>query len=670
MLSFFGHLIEQEIILENKIEFLAKQNKIPVEHVEKLAAADPNPKKKNLMWLVRQHKSNAISLDMHDGLHPDELHQHSQALRRLEDFHTKEPGEARKFFGDINQYKTVHDLNAKMDDYEENQKHIFDKNWGEKVFDHEGHQIYHASDELQASNHGKNTGWCTRIHGGNHQTQYLESGNLYVHYPPKAVKPGEKDHESDSEGRHQFFIPEDDSKPELQNHRNNPVHPIFHEANHPSLEKSEHWNKFKKAFENHHNEEEPEEETEEEIRHRLAHGSLYERCEAVENYGAHHEHDHLWSTEEHPLVHDSILDYADNTHDHGIDGEIHRTESDLAEPGYHFDVHHRIAGQTHYGSVAEKLSEHGDEDTLRELAKNKKWQRLRYSQDSLNDQDSAMNAAEKLGNHQSYEIRRNLIKNSSEVTLPTAAHAVLNNPHPVEHDEDLPTIYDYMAHKATKIFSDHHEEKQKIFHDLKTHSDDRARAAYAKYHPEEARQENSFKNDPSPHIQEALHWDNPDKLMHGSVEARRQAAKIGTDKHREILMNDPSSRVRSMVARHASNEHFAHMLGNEENNKPVIQKVTVQRLTDHSRDNHELHQVMASSDNPSVRKLAAQHGDYRIHRRLMNDPHYDVRRKVLYSSRDRHVANHISAHDPDEQLRNEASFRLRTYSYNFRDYPE
>ncbi len=367
-------------LFENKkYEFFAKQAKMTPDQVEKLAAADPNPKKQNLGWLIKQHKKHFIRSDLLDTFHPWDMQRHREALEGFE--------KDRKRFGPIEKYPHVGHLRYAL---ETGGEEAHKEKFGEKVYSEKGHEIYKVTTPDQATNHGCSTNWCTRLFKGHHQTSFLSKGTLYPHYHPGSIKPGEEGHEKET-NKSQFFIPHhsEEDAPAHKNDENNEINTGAHENRFPELKHVQVWKDFKKAQDVHaahsHDDEDEEQDLHDHI-YNLAHGSSDEKIQAITQHDAHiNDHGHLYDDPD-SEVKKAIIDHEttkgfqtrDRVHGYYKDDDNDEVKQHVAEnaghPGIikhmidnHWDTHEvrsGLAANPHTPqAIKHKLIEPHEDDT-------------------------------------------------------------------------------------------------------------------------------------------------------------------------------------------------------------------------------------------------------------------------------------------------------------------
>lgn len=650
MWSFRAFLTEHGLLLENKIKFFAQRDKMPEEHVQTLADIDPNPKKKNLGWLVNQHKSGEIAKGENGKpFHQDDLDRHATVLRRMEAMKIAHPKSAA-YIGDIMQIKNAAHLHDKMNEWDANHgPQAHEKKWGEKVFDRNGHSIYHLTTSTHCENHGEGSEWCTRIKDGVHQGHYLKHGNLYVHYPPDSVKPEEKGHAED-DGRYQFWIPNNGNDPELQDHGNRSINPEEHEENYPKLAESHHWGEFKDAAN---------------PVKKLAHGTTDDKIEAIMNHGAHYdpEGEHLWDQGEHEDVHKAILDYSyasgDPYHIRGT--EEHFRQFNHSELHFHMATKTPLADTARY--IHDHAKEHGDWDSLDELSKNTKWQSKQHGENS--EEDHA-HVARGLAQHEDDGIRSNIIKSSNKNTFIHAAHGFIDHAKDNYHKDDFfnsSKTYERMGAKLNLMRSKGYEEEANaVFQKMHNHPVEEVRAEYVKHNLSDARANIHLTSDQSPSVRDAFKWDDPDYLHTKGDSARVQAARIGNDKHHAILMHDPVPSVRSATFKAGSIATKVAMHSHWDD-QPLETRQVIrdypQKMSENER--HEFaHALVATGQRHNI-MTAIEVGNDDIHRNMMTHPDPNVRHKVLRNSSNKEILGHIANNDPSDNLRSLAKSRLSMY---------
>lgn len=457
MISF----IEFLYLEESKIEYFAKNAKLPTDHVEKLSSIDPNSNKKHLGWLVKQHKDGNLPID-NENTHAD----HHSALKDFESTNGK--------LGDISKFKNVSELKSAYAD------HMSGK-YGKKVFDKDGHQIWETTKPEHAENHGCKSKWCTAIHKGFHQAKYFARNNppLYTHYPPNSPKPGSSAHKKGGE-KYQFFAGEEGytgndygRKPELGNQENTPINPEHHENDHPVLGHSEHWKDFKEA----HNEwkqsyhDDDDYDYHDEDAHELAHSDDHnDRVRAVE-LGHHRteEGNHLMS-DPHPDVKEAILDYARNRARGGSEWdktEYQRTMKTIHEnsPGdidpSHNDIHYHIANYTNNPNILHRYAHHWNDELIqRSVAQNEHANSDDLLHITKHTDDRVIRNALASNRNTPEEAIDHIMKhddNSADTYL-----NILNRPNGMKHLEAMVNHPSTSAHRAAVEVTDDPEHLKKL----------------------------------------------------------------------------------------------------------------------------------------------------------------------------------------------------------------
>tara|TARA_R110000868_G_scaffold94607_3_gene260956 strand:- start:3354 stop:5258 length:1905 start_codon:yes stop_codon:yes gene_type:complete len=600
MLTFLQFLLESP----RRIEFFARQSALPKEHVEKLAQADPNPKKTNLGWLVKQHKQNRITPDMHDTLHPDELNQHHEALKHFE--------AAKGKLGDINQYKDVDHLSAAIQKHHEEKSIEHKEKFGEKVFDHEGHHIYEYSTGKHAECHGENSGWCTRVKSGNFQQQYMNQGTLFAHYPPDAKKPGEKGFADSAKG-FQFYTPKYDQgglSPELKNHNNGTVDPHSHQSKYPELQKSSHWNNFVNKHENHtpDDEEHEDEDHGHDLAHYLANSDdVNDRITAVQEHDAHHEYEHLYD-DPHPEVKEAIIDNESNRGDNQRDRVHARYKDDdedsiigyVASKTRHPDIlNHIMTNHAHLPEVQEGLSENPTTPHayLKSMASEK------------------FEDNHKHGMH----IRQAIAENPKSAQQPDSQHYSSEIHHIIlSHPENHKNTYRHI----TESVESSSKGDISLIDKMSNHQDSTARAqaahSYGSKYPH-------LLHDRDEHVQSNMAMHHPEHFTSRDkhVRARTTAAIFGGPNEHNKLINDPDEKVRKMVAEHGAPEHQIALMHDK---SEMVQKEIASRANFAEPDVKE---KLAKSSSHLIRKRVARslHDGDALHK-LKADPHPEVREAV------------------------------------------
>lgn len=657
MLSFISFIKESLILLENKVKFFSQQAKMPEEHVEKLAKADPNPKRKNLGWLVKQHKDGNIRSDMLDTFHPDDIKSHKDALQRFEDTKKDEPKSAAHI-GDLMKVKDVAELHGKIDDWHENHSkanHL--AKWGEKVFDEGGHHIYHLSTSNHCENHGNGSSWCTRIKDGTYQEHYRENGNLYVHYPKGSPKPGEKGHDKNSE-RYQFWVPHEPSEyspAELKNLRNHSIEPDDHDSEHPVLNKSDHWHQFKEAHENsvdHY------EGSEEHIHELVNSDDWQDRVTAVREYGAHHEYDHLYHDEDDD-VRKAIIEH--NARNGRHDDNVLRFENDSSDIRAHLIKH---MGGSHIARMYGNIPEHGEEDHL--------YGDIADHHAEPNWHGDAHAIASNTNTPRS--VHESIIKN--EKGFPEDTHARLRRDiaenygaHRNNGDLDSTLMHKIMDHpnntlKTYHAVAEHAARKdadQSLVNRLVNHEDPNARHAAAEWHGEKPEVFNALKDDGDPRVQERLAQHHPEHFIHTTNDAVRKTVfnKLPHNHPAKSAMLDKFAQSSNpndheLVAKHGTAAQISqpNVLHSKSEQVGAWLHHRMQNETDPLHNDMEFHKTLATSANPNTREVTAIHSKSpeALHM-LKDDTSSNVASHLLSNP---HISNetvvHLANHHPNESV--------------------
>lgn len=658
MISFIKFLV----LSENKMQFLATQSGIPLPHIEKLATADPTPKKKYLPWLVNQVKRNKIRGDMLDTYHPDTLKVHHDALSKFD--------AAKGQLGDINKYAHIGKIRRALrvaDDNKQNKAH--EEKFGQRVLNKGGHHVYEVTEPEQATAHGAGTQWCTRIKNGGYQTQYLSQGTLHVHYPPKAIKPGKPGFDKDTHDKFQSFTPHEmDSElgPEFRDRADHTVSREAHEKAHPVLKDAPHWQKFKEAQRNHTGPEDNEDndehdhDYEQEQIHELAHSrNSDDRIRAVIDHDAHNnDHPHLYDDHD-SEVKTAIIDHEtekgynqrDRVHARYKDDNDHDVLGHVAEhaghPGIikhmvdnHFDVE-----QVKYGlaanpltptpvkhklaEVQDELTNHGNKYLHSELAKNP---RSSWKEEAHPGYDSSLH-------HKLLDHPHGLTAHGYDAIATSVS----------DSSKGDKTLIDKMANKkdneeAHMAVAKHFGHEDKYFNKLKNSMFGTVHKHLAKHRPEEyTKPESHFagKLDAAGTGNEAAH----DALIknhppEGEVPLRDEisAAIVRTGKlrHVEHFKDTESPDTVSAIRSRIPGMHSEHN-GGDEGRKTLA--------------------VLATSKNPKIRSQVAHHatihrGTVHLVNKLIHDPVDTVRYAAIQNSDlSPELRKHVHENDPNPEIR-------------------
>jgi hypothetical protein len=194
----FKTFINEDVLLENRIEFLKQQNPTIdtthdtlakhkdagaiIDHFAK--KADPTPTKAHTQWIVNQYKKQTIRQE--DA---------PQIKSTLNDFETVKPRLEKK---DLNQYKDIGELrDAVATQKSQAEKVVKAKKTTaanksadlEKMYDEDGVTGYKIPNkESSIRNYGpagevKQTHWCTAANSGNNMFNHYKGGKYTMHFP-------------------------------------------------------------------------------------------------------------------------------------------------------------------------------------------------------------------------------------------------------------------------------------------------------------------------------------------------------------------------------------------------------------------------------------------------------------------------------------------------------
>lgn len=198
----FKHFVNEEVLLENRIEFLKQQNpSIDTSHdtlakhkdagdiIDHFAKkADPTPTKAHTQWIVNQYKKQSIRQE--DAPH---------IKSTLNDFETVKNRLEKK---DINQYKDIGELRDAVATQKTHavkavkaKKVTAEKKTAdlEKMYDEDGVTGYKIPNkESSIRNYGpagvvKPTHWCTAANSGNNMFNQYKGGKYTMHFPNDEV---------------------------------------------------------------------------------------------------------------------------------------------------------------------------------------------------------------------------------------------------------------------------------------------------------------------------------------------------------------------------------------------------------------------------------------------------------------------------------------------------
>lgn len=603
------------LILENKIEWFSKNSGLPREHIEKLASIDPNKKRKNLTWLVQQTKRGNI-----DPNNEDHHSEHFQALKDYESTNGK--------LGPLTKFNNVDELKQAYADHMKN-------DWGTKVFDHDGHEIWQSTTKKHLENHGVKTGWCTAIKDGFHQAKYVGSNKspLFTHYPPDSPKPGTNAH-SKGGNKYQFYAGDEGytgedwgKKPELGNEHNRPVDPSAHEENYPILKQSQHWNDFRDS----HNEwknsqyehDDYDDEEPEEDMHELAHSDNHnDRVRAVE-LGAHRNGNEHLLDDDHTDVKEAILDYGKHRI-HGNEREIYQNEMDHIhdnspiEDEDNDNIHSHIAKYTSNPEHIEKYT---------------KWELKDSDGNSIGD------------HHYSIAQNRNITSEQLDHIAKNSGNYAAINKVAIHPNTSLETIDHLIKNRLLDKISHAHifnrradltPEKRNEFLDHMSTDTSSARSRASAVHWGTERHRDKLMNDPDVHVQTALATYRPEqKYNHTDINVRNEAARALArginQRHNDKIANNQTSYGEEHEVTPEEHHMFRHLLSN--NNIDDISKAYV-----------------ADRVSNSI-----------IHNQLKNDPSQVVVRNIIGSTKNPELIKHFVNH-PNIVVRDRAANKVHSLS--------
>lgn len=616
MLSFIDFLIESA-----RTEFHAKQAKLPVDTVDRLADADPNPKQKNLGWIVRQYKNNKLRADMFDKVHPDDIAKHRNALQKFED--------DKRELGPLDRFKHVDHLRRAL----AIQSNIartknLERKYGEKVFDQDNHQIWKINEPEHATNHGKTTSWCTRILDGTHQQNYMNAGTLYVHYPAGTPKPGSKEYGTGDKA--QFFVPHDAGgySPEIRDQDDDEINPYNHEQEHPILKKSEHWNDFHSAHQDHHNGYDNED-GEAEVYNLANSTDHHDRVDAVTIHGAHSEFDHLWDDPHHE-VKKAIIDVS------GLRAHRYYKDDDDEE------VRGHVAYTASNSDVLKHMEDnHWDDHEVREgLAKNSAVSletKLKlvepHEEDTEHDTNIIHRALAKTPHGEVHHQLADYYKDNKDLDYNLSKHNYYNMANYAAERNDTEFADKLMASKsyrAKNALAVHFGNDDKYFHKLKAITDSETgqredhdnikdiHFSLGRHRPHEYTEPNSH-----PHgmwgaaefgdekVHDALIANHPNLDTHSQIYNNIAQAIVenGKARHMQHFMNSSTYDVRNALSRRVRNHFFNKRYDN--GGDPEVESIIPH---------------LAKSNNPEVRAaIAHKTDDKSLHDQLKDDPDSNVK---------------------------------------------
>lgn len=160
------------------------------EHFEQhLNSADPTPQKKYSQWIARTYSKGGINKleDFASRVHPnlETFHRHKAKLPEL------------GHHADINQYKSLPDLEAAVDKLPKQEETFTDENHKKAHSESSHHEDENWKIKVPHTEHaskfyGQGTKWCTAANKNCLFNSYNKKGDLHIMVPKKPKYPGEK----------------------------------------------------------------------------------------------------------------------------------------------------------------------------------------------------------------------------------------------------------------------------------------------------------------------------------------------------------------------------------------------------------------------------------------------------------------------------------------------
>lgn len=155
-------LFIESLIVEGRIDDL--QKKFPKLDVEAVAAHDPSPTKKYLLWMLKQIDAGASSHDVFAVV--EQFHKNIQRLEQK----------------DINSFKKIDDLKqvlTKIPERSKRQEKTIVKSDAPKIFEDENVVVVRPDSKKSCVTYGANTKWCITMEDEPHYEQYTSANVVF-----------------------------------------------------------------------------------------------------------------------------------------------------------------------------------------------------------------------------------------------------------------------------------------------------------------------------------------------------------------------------------------------------------------------------------------------------------------------------------------------------------
>jgi len=578
-------------LIENRIEYLKKTSGLHPDDVDKIAQADPTESKVYTQWLIKRHKKGEFPLLGNEFINAKN--------RETLDHFDKIKTHHKHFLGgktDINQYKSIEDLN--------NSIHPF---VGNKILDEDGIKVYSAKTPEQAEYHGRDSKWCTASRNSGHVASYLKAGGLKIL------------HTGDPEEKYQWFEGGKGKVPELKDINNNEVEPHELEQRHPAVKNVHGWDDFKEAHYSHHS---PEEEDEHDIHQQiydLVHShNESDRVEAVETHSAHHDFPHLYDDAS-AEVKKAIIDkesersynHRDRVHRKFIDDDDDEVKGHVAE--------HAV----HPGIIKDLIDNYHDVNEVREgLSTNPKTPKEFLHK--LVDEDESSHIR---SNTLMSVLNRDDMEHGEKFHL---ANKVL--------DKHKPTGSYHTAQHLAGISSNLDDDrKHKLLDKMSVHPDEQMRKYAADSEPE--RYVHKLKDDSSEIVRSSLAYTYPHLFtdVHQPERTKAIAARFGDTNVIDKMIHHDSNNIKKQILDNPNceNRHITHMI-KDLSQRPKSDSGWLAQQIAHKgimfdEDNHraaansrhiELHMAAATfSHDPEVLEAMSKHHLPQIRGRVAQNQH-------------------------------------------------
>ncbi len=172
--------LNEDLLAEGRLDDAKEKYPDEAEYIDAMSAKDPSGNNKYLMWMAKQFNADASNFSMSDAgkkIFVDIL------TELIQSFHKNAQRLEKK---DINQYKTLDDLNDTLEDLGPSNKQKREKN---KEVAQEGSSIVYESDkylvvrpdtEEASCYYGRNTRWCiSATESANYYEDYTQRGKVF-----------------------------------------------------------------------------------------------------------------------------------------------------------------------------------------------------------------------------------------------------------------------------------------------------------------------------------------------------------------------------------------------------------------------------------------------------------------------------------------------------------